>query len=164
FVTEKPSLSFTSDWNQHAAALNMSGSFSQYVRHSTENVNNASIDLAGRYDIGYGEYISADALYQLTHEDRSSPNALFGKNPTEYKIMGLDLAYVHMVGRLGYRIDSTITSYDFNNSTSSTGATLNQQFRDRNEYVVAPRVQYEIVPGYNAFVRALVNERQYFSQ
>ena len=163
-VTESPSLSVKSDWNQHAVALSMSGSLTQHVRRSTEDVNNASVDLAGRYDIGYGQYISADALYQLNHEDRSSPNAVFGKNPTEYKVMGLDLAYVHMVGRLGYRVDSTLTSYSWNNQSSSTGTTLNQHFRDRNEYVIAPRVQYEIIPGYNAFVRALANERQYFSQ
>src|SRR5690348_5428647 len=56
-VTENPSLSMKSDWNQHAVALNMSGSFTQHVRRSSEDVNNASVDLAGRYDIGYGEYI-----------------------------------------------------------------------------------------------------------
>ncbi len=164
FVTENPSLSMKSDWNQHAVALSMSGNFTQYARFSSENVNNASVDLAGRYDIGYGEYIAADALYQLTHEDRSSPNAALGKNPTEYKVMGMDLAYVHMVGRLGYRVDSTFTSYDFNNTTPSVGPIINQQFRDRNEFVIAPRVQYEIIPGYNAFIRAMGNERQYFSQ
>lgn len=164
FFTETPSLSVKSDWSQHAVALNMSGSFTQYARFSNENVSNASVDLAGRYDISNGEYFAMDALYQLNHEDRSSPNAAFGKNPTEYKIMGVDLAYVHMVGRLGFRVDSTFTSYDFNNTTPSTGPIINQQFRDRNEYVIAPRVQYEIVPGYNAFIRALGNERQYFSQ
>jgi hypothetical protein len=159
-----PALGIASDWNLHAVSLSASGDFQKHAKLSSEDVNNGSVDLAGRYDISNGEYIAADALYQLLHENRQSPNAVFGKNPTEYKIMGYDLAYVHMVGRLGFRIDNTLTSYDFNNATSSTGATLNQQFRDRNEYVIAPRVQYEIVPGYNAFIRALGNERQYFSQ
>jgi hypothetical protein len=89
---------------------------------------------------------------------------VFGKNPTEYHVTGVDLTYVRQPGKLGLRVDTTVTSYDFNNTTSSTGATIVQNFRDRIEYVVAPRVTYEIIPGYNAFVRVLGNERQYFSQ
>lgn len=165
YVHEIPALSVRSDWNRHALGANISGDFRQYADHTTENVNNFSTDVGGRYDISNGEYFAADALYQLLHEDRQSPNAVFGRNPTEYKIMGADLSYVHMVGVLGFRVDSTITSYDFNNAVNGvTGSTINQQFRDRIEYVLAPRVQYEIQPGYNAFIRALVNERQYFSQ
>jgi len=164
FVDLIPAIGIGSDWNRHAVSFNATGDIKKYVDHSTEDVNNFSTDLAGRYDISNGEYIAADATYQLLHENRQSPNAVFGKEPTEYKIMAADLSYVHMVSRLGYRIDGTLTAYDFNNSTAANGTTLNQQFRDRIEYVVAPRVQYEIIPGYNAFVRALGNERQYFSQ
>jgi len=165
FVHEIPAMSIRSDWNQHALGANVSGDFRQYASHTTENVNNVSVDVGGRYDISTGVYFAADALYQLQHEDRSSPNAVFGKTPTEYKIMGADLSYVHMVGVLGLRVDTTFTSYDFNNAVNGvTGATINQQFRDRNEYVIAPRLQYEIEPGYNAFVRVVGNERQYFAQ
>jgi len=165
FGREIPAMTIRSDWSRHALGASITGDFKQYVTNTTENVNNFSTDVGGRYDISEGEYFAVDALYQLLHEDRSSPNAVFGKNPTEYKVMGADLAYVHMVGILGLRIDSTFTSYDFNNAVNGvTGATINQQYRDRNEYVIAPRLQYEIQPGYNAFIRALGNERQYFSQ
>ncbi|HMK68812.1 MAG TPA: outer membrane beta-barrel protein, partial [Stellaceae bacterium] len=165
FAHEIPAMTIRSDWNQNALGANISGDFRQYVTHTTENVNNFSTDVGGRYDISNGEYFAADGLYQLLHEDRSSPNAVDGKYPTQYVVMGGDLSYVHMVGVLGLRIDSTFTSYSFNNAVNgSTGATINQQFRNRNEYVIAPRVQYEIEPGYNAFLRVVGNERQYFSQ
>jgi len=165
FVHEIPAMSIRSDWNRNALGANISGDFRQYATHKTENVNNFSTDVGGRYDIQNGEYFAADGLYQLQHEDRSSPNAVFGKNPTQYIVMGGDLSYVHMVGILGLRVDATFTSYDFNNAVNGqTGATINQQFRDRNEYVIAPRLQYEIQPGYNAYLRVIGNERQYFSQ
>jgi hypothetical protein len=165
FVHEIPAVGIKSDWSRHALGATVGGDFRQYVTHTTENVNNFSTDVGGRYDISNGEYFAADALYQLQHEDRSSPNAVFGKNPTQYVVMGADLSYVHMVGVLGLRVDTTFTSYDFNNAVNGvTGATINQQFRDRNEYVIAPRLQYEIEPGYNAFIRLVGNERQYFSQ
>src|SRR5215471_12685901 len=116
FVTESPSLSIGSDWNQDAISLSMSGGFKQYASLSTENVNNFQTEASGRYDISNGEYLAADAIYQLLHEDRQSPNAVTtAKNPIEYKVMGADLIYVHQKGRLGLRVDNTLTAYDFNN-------------------------------------------------
>ncbi len=159
-----PGLSIKSDWNQDAVQLNVNGLVRKYASLSTEDTNNFSVELLGRYDIGYSQYLAVDALYALTHEDRSSPNAVFGKNPTEYHVTGADLTYVRQPGKLGLRVDTTLTSYDYNNTASSTGATIVQDFRDRIEYVIAPRLTYEIVPGYNAFLRLLGNERQYFSQ
>ena len=165
FVTEIPALSIGSDWNQHAVSLTMNGAFKQYASHSSENVNNGTIEASGRYDLSNGEYLSADAIYELLHEDRQDPNATFtARNPIEYKVMGADLVYVHQKSRLGFRIDNTLTAYDFNNASTAAGVTIPENFRDRIEYVVAPRLNYEIIPGYNAFLRAIGNERQYFSQ
>jgi hypothetical protein len=165
FVTEIPGLSIGSDWNQDAVSLVVNGAFKQYASLSSENVNNFTTQASGRYDISNGEYLSADAIYQLLHEDRSNPNAIStAKNPIEYHVMGADIAYVRQKGRLGFRIDNTLTSYSFNNASTAAGVTIPQHFRDRNEYVVAPRLNYEIIPGYNAFLRVIGNERQYFSQ
>jgi hypothetical protein len=165
FVTEVPALSIASDWNEDAISLNMSGAFKQYASLSSENVNNFQTEASGRYDISNGQYLAVDAIYQLLHEDRQSPNAVTtAKNPIEYKVMGADLIYVRQVGRLGMRVDNTLTSYDFNNASTAAGVTIPENFRDRNEFVVAPRLNYEIIPGYNAFVRVIGNERQYFSQ
>lgn len=165
YVSELPSLSIGSDWNQHAVALALSGDFKQYASQTSENVNNGTAEASGRYDISNGEYLSADAIYQLLHEDRSDPNAaVTAKEPIEYKVMGGDLVYVRQQGRLGFRIDDTLTAYSFNNASTSTGAPIPEHFRDRIEYVVAPRLNYEIIPGYNAFLRVIGNERQYFSQ
>src|SRR5579872_4946533 len=145
FFSERPALSVKSDWNQHAVSINLNGDFHQYTKLSSENVNNGEAELVGRYDISVGEYFLIDALYELTHEDRTSPDAAFGKNPTEYHVSAVDLGYVRQPGRLGFRLDSTITSYDYNNTTSSSGATIVQDFRDRIEFVIAPKLTYEIV-------------------
>jgi hypothetical protein len=166
FAEVFPEASLKSDWNQHAVSASVGGAFKRYANQTTEDVNNFQTEVSGRYDVSNGEYISSDAIYQLLHEDRSSPNSPgLASQPIEYHVMGSDLVYVRQKGRLGLRVDGTLTAYDFNNASAfGTGQTIDQNFRDRIEYVLAPRLNYEIVPGYNAFVRAIGNERQYFSQ
>ena len=157
-----PSISIGSDWNRNAVSASVSEESKLYASHTSENVNNFNANAGGRYDIENQVYLVAAGAYTLTHEDRSSPDAALGKNPTEYKQSIAYLGYVHQPGRLGFRIDGTLTSYDYNNAVNgTTGATIDEQFRDRIEYVIAPRVSYEIIPGYRAFVRFVGNDRQY---
>jgi hypothetical protein len=157
-----PSISINSDWNRHSIGASFSEESKLYASHTTENVNNFNANAGGRYDIANQIYLVGAGSYSLTHEDRSSPDATLGKNPTEYKQSIAYLGFVHQPGRLGFRVDGTLTSYDYNNAVDgTTGATIDQQFRDRIEYVIAPRVSYEIIPGYRAFLRFVGNERQY---
>jgi hypothetical protein len=165
YTTESPGISVASDWNRHSLAFTANGQFKQYVSRTSENVNNATTDMRGRYDISNGQYFIADGGYALQHEDRSSPDAnVNAAHPTEYHVTGGYLAYVRELTRIGLRVDGTITSYDFNNQFTNTGILVPEQDRDRIEYVVAPRVSYEFVPGYQAFVRVLGNLRQYNQQ
>jgi hypothetical protein len=162
YTTESPGVSIASDWNRHSLAFTGTGQFKQYATHSSEDVNNATADMRGRYDISNGQYFIGDGAYQLLHEDRSSPDAIAAaKNPVEYHVTSGYLAYVREAARIGLRVDGTITSYDYNDQADIFGNRVIEQDRDRIEYVVAPRVSYEFLPGYQAFVRAIGNRRQY---
>lgn len=165
YTTENPGVSVASDWNRHSLAFTATGQFKQYATHTTENVNNAATDLRGRYDITNGQYFIADAGYALQHEDRASPDSVANQaHPTEYHVTGAYLAYVHELTRIGFRVDGTVTSYDFNTQFTSTGVLIPENDRDRIEYVVAPRVSYEFIPGYQAFLRVVGNLRRYNEQ
>jgi hypothetical protein len=165
YTTENPGVSVASDWNRHSLAFNATGQFKQYATHSSEDVNNAATDMRGRYDIANGQYFIADAGYALQHEDRASPDSTTNQiQPTEYHVTGAYLAYVHELTRIGFRVDGTITSYDFNSQFTSTGVLVPENDRDRIEYVLAPRASYEFVPGYQAFVRGVGNIRRYNQQ
>lgn len=162
YITEQPGVTVSSDWNRHAVGMSASGQFKQYTSHDSENVNNAAYDARGRYDIANGEYVSADAGYALQHEDRSAPTAPGNaKNPVEYHVTGGYLAYVRELRRVGFRVDTTVTSYSYNNQADANGALIRENDRDRVEYVVAPRVSYEYIPDYQAFLRVLGNLRRY---
>ncbi|HTZ80028.1 MAG TPA: outer membrane beta-barrel protein [Stellaceae bacterium] len=161
-----PGMTVTSDWSRNALSASVQGETKHYASLTSENVNNLDTSIEGRYDLGTNEYALLQGIYQLQHEDRDSPDAPgTAKHPIEYHVSGADFAYYRMPSRIGIRVDSVLTSYSFNNGTDSvSGQTINERFRDRIEYVLAPRLIYEIQPGYNAFVRAIGNERNYNSQ
>jgi hypothetical protein len=161
YTTVSPSIAVRSDWNVHALGFSASSNTKRYASHVSENVTNFAVRADGRLDILRNIYAQGGASYQLLHEDRSSPDSVNGKNPVEFHVTSANLSYIHEPGRLGARIDGTVDSYSYNNATASSGATIQQHDRDRLVYAVAPRISYEIVPGYHAFTKLTGNERDY---
>lgn len=164
YITDvSPALSVQSDWTRHALGLRLQGEFKEYADHTTENVGNLTVAANGRYDIAQDVYLLGGGGYELLHEDRGSPNAVNGKFPTQYTVTSANAAFVYMPSRLGFRLDSTVDSYAFNNVPADFGPVINETGRDRIVYALTPRVTYELTPQFNVFVRAVVNRRQYNS-
>lgn len=163
FFTElTPDVTVDSNWNNHALDLDAGGDIKRYSSEVSENVSDAHAAANGRLDVLRDIYFLGGLQFQRLHEDRTSPNSIIGqKNPTEYMVGGGGLGYVHESGRLGLRIDGDANYYTYDNAQTSTGATVDETTRNRVEYEVKPRLQYEIVPGYHAFVQASGNVRQY---
>jgi hypothetical protein len=164
FITDvSPALTVQSDWTRHALGLRLQGEFKEYAAHSSENVGNLTVAATGRLDIARDVYALGGAGYELLHEDRGAPNVVSGRFPTQYTVTSANAAFVYMPSRLGFRLDGTVDSYGFNNVPATIGPVINETARDRVVYALAPRVTYEITPQYNAFIRAVVNRRQYNS-
>lgn len=160
-----PDVLVDSDWENHALDLDLGGDMKRYATQVSENYTNAHAIANGRLDVLNEVYILSGAQYQLAHEDRTSPNSIVGqKNPTEYQVGGLGLGYVHEPGRLGFRIDAIGNYFTYDNAQTATGATVVETDRNRWEYAVKPRLEYEIIPNYRAFVQASGNWRTYQSK
>ena len=159
-----PTVSVNSDWNRHALDLSAGGDIKRYATQVSENYSNANAAANGRLDILRDIYLIGGLGYTLSHEDRASPNSTTGqKNPTEFQVGSGGIGYVHEPGRLGFRVDGTANWYSYSNAQTATGTTVVETDRNRVEYQVRPRVQYEIQPGYHAFVQASGNWREYQS-
>lgn len=157
-----PDITVDSNWNNHALDFDAGGDTKRYNTLVSENTTDAHAAVNGRLDMLRDIYFLGGMQYQRLHEDRSSPNSITGqKNPTEYQIAGGGLGYVHETGRLGFRIDGDANFYSYDNAQTATGTTIDETSRNRLEYEVKPRLQYEIVPGYHAFVQASGNWRTY---
>jgi hypothetical protein len=163
FYTElAPDVAVDSNWNNHALDFDVGSDTRRYNKQVSENTTDAHAAVNGRLDYLRDIYFLGGLKYQRLHEDRTSPDSLVGqKNPTKYQVAGAGLGYVHESGRLGFRIDGDTNFYSYDNAQTATGATVVETDRNRVEYEVKPRLQYEIIPGYNAFVQASGNWRTY---
>ncbi|MBV9858926.1 MAG: outer membrane beta-barrel protein [Alphaproteobacteria bacterium] len=158
-----PALSVQTDWARHALGFKAQGEIKDYAIHSSEDVNNVTVAANGRYDIARDVYFLGGGGYELLHEDRGSTDVLQGRYPTQFTVASGNAGFVFAPTRLGFRLDGTVDSYAFDNVPAGTGPVVNETSRDRVVYALTPRVSYEITPQYNAFLRAVVNRRQYNS-
>ncbi|HVB81184.1 MAG TPA: outer membrane beta-barrel protein [Candidatus Binataceae bacterium] len=164
-TTVQPQVGVQSDWNNHALNFFIGDQSKIYASHGTENVNNLTAAAQGRLDVLRDVYFTGGGGYQLNHEDRSSPNAtVSGKFPTETHLVDGNLGFVHETGKIGLRLNSAVDSYSYNNNVTNTGSVIQEKYRDYISYSFVPRLSYEIVPGYSAFVQTPVNEHQYVSR
>jgi hypothetical protein len=161
FTTELPSVTVQSEWPHNAFGLRAQGEFRQYATQTSENINNGAVAVDGRIDLAPNAYILAGGAYQLMHEDRGALVVVSGTQPTQFTVVSGHTSFVLEPAPLGLRLDANVDSYAYNNVVSASGEPINEATRDRIIYTLTPRISYEIVPQYDAFVRAVVNRRQY---
>jgi len=73
------------------------------------------------------------------------------------------LTYVYSPRRVGFEIDAVVNDYQFTNEPTFNGGLAIEGDRNRREFIITPRVSYELTPGYQAFVEAGANWRDYNS-
>ncbi len=164
FASFTPRLDVESDLPRHSFSIRAQGEFRQYATYTRENVGNASVAGTGRLDLAANAYVLAGGSHQRLHEDRGALVPVNGINPTRFTVTSGKAGFVIEPSPLGLRLDATIDSYAFSNVTLFGGAIVNETARNRVVYALQPRISYRIVPQYDAFIRAVVNRRQYGSR
>lgn len=168
----RPAVAITSDWGgDDQISLFGSGDIEHYAANTDNDVANLALEADGRLYVVNGEYFELRSGYQINHESRFAPDSeesallagggFFAKDPTQYEVAEGTLSFVRSRGLLGFGIDADITNYAFSNEPTLNGGLAINSDRNRNVYTLTPRVSYEIVPGYQAFVQASGDRTQY---
>ena len=134
----------------------------RFGKNESENVENYNIDADGRFDVTRNIFLFGSLGYSQLHEDRGSPDEAGGVVPTEASVLRGSARYFHQLNRVSFRLDAGARKLDVDDV--SRGPLLlpaNNDDRDRLESDVTLRVAYEIVPEYEAFVRASGNNIAY---
>jgi hypothetical protein len=164
FITMvRPSVRLESNWAQHALRFDANGGFGLYGSNDEENYDDWSFGTAGRFDITRGQYLVGRLRYDERHEDRGSPDDVFGIEPTRYALATANVGYVRDISILSLMTDFDVQQFNFKDvgSAIAPGATIDNDIRDRDQYQYRLRVGYEFIPNYEAFVEGTYNWRVY---
>lgn len=155
-----PEVSLRSDWANHSLNFEADATIGRYAESSDEDYEDFTVRADGRLDITRNNYLFGALEHTQFHEDRGSPDDVAGTVPTEFTISNASVTYFHRFNRLSFTVEGTAREINFDD-VPAIGGTINNDDRDRKDFIGTVRVAYEIVPEYEAFFRGGVNARPY---
>lgn len=164
YTSLRPNLTIDSDWGTNQLNFLANAEVRRFATQVSENQTNYQLASNGRLDILHGEYLDGGLSFQNEHEERYAPSSVPTQlHPTEYRDSGGQLKFVRERGVLGLQMNGKVDYYSYDNVFTTSGTQIRESDRNRIEIAGGPKVTYEIVPDYHAFVAAAGNDRIYQS-
>ncbi len=134
-----------------------------YRRETANDQVNGRFGFDGRYDLSRGTELTAAASAYWQHEDRGSPDATSGKDPTP--VNGNIQTFGGRTSGGAWINSGEFSRHQmqFGNVQTAAGTTTLNSRRDRSEYKLTGRTAYEMFPGYYAVGYGVLNKRAYES-
>lgn len=162
FITEAaPSARLRSNWNNHALNFDAGARLGRYLDHTSENYDDFRLGTDGRLDITRDSYLAGRANYARLHEMRGAPDGVPSAEPVVYRLADADAAFFQRFNRVSVAVDTTARRYVYDDVAAAGGGTIGNGDRDRDEFLGGVRTAYEIIPGYEAFLRGRADRRVY---
>ncbi|HEY4135894.1 MAG TPA: outer membrane beta-barrel protein [Alphaproteobacteria bacterium] len=157
-----PTLRLRSDMPLHQLNFDAGMISDHYMDHDDENTDSYFVSGNGRYDLSSTTFAFARAGTARQFEDRTSPNAVDGTEPTQYQRYDATAGIASTVLRLNYQVDATWRRLDYDDVNSTFG-TLDNDARDIDIGIGSARVGWEWTQGFMTYVRGAYNGRSHFS-
>jgi hypothetical protein len=162
YTSLRPGAALESDWGTNQLDFLANAEVRRFATQVSENQTNYSLASNGRLDILHGEYLDGGLEFQNNHEERYAPSSIPTQlHPTEYQESSGALKFVRERGIVGLQLNGNVNYYTYNNVFTTTGTQLRETDRNRVEISGGPKVTYQIVPGYHAFIAGSANDRVY---
>jgi hypothetical protein len=156
-----PSLELRSEWLNHQLRLFVGGGFGFYSSAPTQNYQNYTVQLDGKFEILQDLYVTGSIGYRRVTEALGTPNTAFAQAPTVDDIVPLKLSLYQRFNRFFYEITGTATRYWYTDHSVITTAGLPAASRDRAEFEEKIRLGYEITDDFSVFIQPSMNQRRY---
>jgi hypothetical protein len=157
-----PTVTVQSDFSRHALKFSAGADVGRYADQTSENYIDYFFTGGGRFDVTGDSFLVGDVSYRKLHEDRGDPDSpTAASEPIEFARTNAELAYQHRFNRVTGRIGVGAENEDYDDATSITGRTLDQDDRDKWAYSATGQVGYDLYPGYQPFVRFTYTRTEY---
>ncbi|MFN4282160.1 MAG: outer membrane beta-barrel protein [Alphaproteobacteria bacterium] len=161
-LTVAPTLRLRSDMPLHQLNLDAGWTARRFLDKDSENTDSYYVGGNGRYDFSSTTFLFGRLNTARLYEDRGSPNAANGSEPTEYQRTDATAGFAQTVLRLTYQADLTWRHFDYKDVASSTGS-IDQDNRDIDIIIGSGRIGWEWAEGFNTYIRGAYNDRSHFS-
>lgn len=161
-TTVSPDITVNSLWSRHALNLDAGVDKYWYNSNTGEDRLDWHVEGDGRLDILRDTNLTGQASYARLHEDRGLPTSpSSAAEPTEYKLFASNLAFNQAFNRITTSLIGTFNNYDYDNVAKIGGGTIDQSFRNRNEYSGSLKVGYLVSPDTSVYAQGTLNKRDY---
>ena len=157
-----PSLNFDTTWSRHSVTGDISATRREYFDFSDESVWNYTGGVGGQLDITREANLTAGARYSSLTEPRTSAGAAGqAAEPIEYDTWSAYLGGERAAGRIRAQARVDFNTYDYDDAPLFGGGIADQDFRDREVYILSARGDYAVSPDTAIFGRLRYNDRSY---
>lgn len=150
-----------SDWDKHQLSFAGGVESGRYATYSSENYDDFWLGTDGRYDFNDNTHLLGGLSFTQGHEDRSSPDDIYGDEPTLYTSSQARLGLSHRWDRLSMRVAGTYETLNFDDVDREASTPVNNDDRDRQEYNLGLRLNYRTDSGLIPFAQFVVDTRDY---
>ncbi len=156
FYTLSPSLALRSDWDNHSFVLSGTGTAGRYFDNTSEDFNDMTLTAAGRANMLVSSNLNGSLSHSRSHESRGAPDDVGGAEPSIFFQSTGKVGVLYGEGEIGLKLDFSADKLNYRDNDG-----INNDDRDRWEYRVAGRVNYEAVEGTKLFVEPSYNWIEY---
>jgi len=165
FITNiKPEIDIESLWSRHDLEITLQGEQVFHLDNFDEDHTNFSATVDGQLDIRRTTSVYIEASYERLHEERDSPEDVFGVEPTQFDRAKGVVGFEQELDLITFDIRGAATDLDFDDVEARNAAgEINNDDRDRVIYEGIGEIAFSTSPAYDLFLRGSYNIRDYDS-
>ncbi|MGH1403038.1 MAG: outer membrane beta-barrel protein [Alphaproteobacteria bacterium] len=161
FITVvQPDFGVRSDWKRHQIRAGVSASIGRFYDNKSEDYNDYSYYVSGRYDISHGTSATLGIRQDRLHVDRSDVDDVNGDEPIEYDVTSASLGFTRALGIVKLYLTANTAELKHKNSVRA-GVRVDNSIRDRRQSQLTGRVSYAVNDSYNLYTQVQYNRRRY---
>lgn len=158
----QPELAVTSDWTRHFLSAYARGTYTRFDEFEIESTDEWMAGGSARLDIRRDTTLSGGFDFARLTEPRTG-TSLQGQSvvPIQYEQDQARVVFSREFNRLRTTARFDYVNYDFNDGRAATGASVDQDDRDREELTASLRGDYAFSPATAGFLQVALNEHNY---
>lgn len=156
-----PSLRLRLAGKRGDVTLDGSATDMHYLHSDGEDSLDYRFDGAGNYYVRPTAKIFGGLGKGRSHEDRTSPDDVFGTEPTRFEESNAHLGFTGRWPKWSTRVGGTFQTLRFDDVLDEDGNSINNQDRNRDVFGLGARLGYALLPGADVFVQGTMDDRRY---